>query len=80
MAKKLSMVTCLLSVVVVLALVYFFRPQTFSFLTQGFEDDFDDEREGFEDDEEKKPEGFEDDFDDEKVEGFEDDFDEQKDE
>jgi hypothetical protein len=81
MAKKLSMVTCLLSVVVVLALVYFFRPQTFTFLTQGFEDDFDDEIEGFEDDfDDEKVEGFEDDFDDEKVEGFEDDFDEQKDE
>lgn len=55
MAKKLSMVSVVLSLVVVLALVYFFRPQTFSFLKQGFasgEDDFEDdfEEEGFADD------------------------------
>ena len=39
MAKKLSKLSIFLSVVVVLALVYFFRPQTFSFLTEGFTDD-----------------------------------------
>ena len=48
MAKKLSMVSVLLSVAVVLALVYFFRPQTFSFLVEGFDDDmFDPDSEGF---------------------------------
>ena len=50
-----------LSVVVVLVLVYFFRPQTFSFLKQGFVDeDFaeDPEAEGFVDEEEDKKEGF----------------------
>jgi len=52
MAKKLSMMNCLLAVVVVLALVYFFRPQTFSFLKQGFSsstdvDDFEPDGEGF---------------------------------
>jgi len=48
MAKKVSMVTLLLSLVVVAALVYFFRPQTFSFLKQGFADeDYEDDKEGF---------------------------------
>jgi hypothetical protein len=48
MAKKLSKLSIFLSVVVVLALVYFFRPQTFSFLTEGFTDDmFDSDPEGF---------------------------------
>jgi hypothetical protein len=48
MAKKLSKLSIFLSVVVVLTLVYFFRPQTFSFLTEGFTDDmFDSDPEGF---------------------------------
>jgi hypothetical protein len=55
MAKKLNLVTVALSVVLVLGLVYFFRPQSFNFLKQGFsnsgdpEDFNDDERlsEGF---------------------------------
>jgi len=36
MAKKSNLVTIVLSVVLVLGLVYFFRPQTFNFLKQGF--------------------------------------------
>ena len=67
MAKKLSMVSVVLSLVVVLALVYFFRPQTFSFLKQGFADedfadeDYADETEGFAD-EDYADEDFEEDF------------------
>lgn len=47
MAKGLSLSTCVLSVVLALLLVYFLRPQTFSFLTQGFNPVIDDE-EGYE--------------------------------
>ena len=59
MAKKPNLVTIVLSVVLVLGLVYFFRPQMFNFiLKQGFNtsgepeppEDFDPERE--------PPEGF----------------------
>ena len=61
MAKKLNLVTIVLSVVLVLGLVYFFRPQTFNFLKQGFSnsgdpEDFNDDPDGFESREE--PEGF----------------------
>ena len=61
MAKKLSMVTIVLSLVAVVALVYFFRPQTFNFLKQGFYDEPEnyDDGEGFEEgDFEDKEEGF----------------------
>ena len=46
------MAAILLSVVVILALVYFFRPSTFNFLkmTQGFEDDLDENFENSEED------------------------------
>ena len=50
MAKKLSMVSIVLSLVAVLVLVYFFRPQTFNFLIQGFYDEPENYDEGFEDD------------------------------
>ena len=44
----MSMMSVVLAVVVVLALVYFFRPQTFNFLTQGFSDSsVDPDEEGF---------------------------------
>ena len=47
----MSMVSVVLAVVVVLALVYFFRPQMFNFLKQGFSNSRDDlEGEGFDDD------------------------------
>lgn len=72
MAKKSSLLSMLLGVVLILALVYFLRPQTFDFLKQGFvnpdeEEDFEDleDEEGFEDLEDE--EAFED-IDDE--EGF----------
>jgi hypothetical protein len=64
MAKKSSLLSMLLGVVLILALVYFLRPQTFDFLKQGFvnpdeEDfeDFEDDPEDFEDPE-PEPEGF----------------------
>ena len=78
MVKKMNMMTVGLVVAVVLALVYFFRPQTFNFLKQGFEgDDFEgDDFEGdegfddFEGDDFEGDEGFEDgDFED--GDGFE---------
>jgi hypothetical protein len=57
MAKKSNLVTIVLSVVLVLGLVYFFRPQTFSFLTQGFNPDMGDlDPDGFDPD--LEPEGF----------------------
>ena len=61
MAKKSNLVTIVLSVFLVLGLVYFFRPQTFNFLKQGFSDsgvpeDFNDDQDGFEPREES--EGF----------------------
>lgn len=66
MAKKSSLLSMLLGVVLIVALVYFLRPQTFDFLKQGFvnpddEEDFEDfedvdDEEGFEDVEEE--EGF----------------------
>jgi len=39
MARKMSMTNVCLIVVLALALVYFFRPQTFNFLKQGFMDE-----------------------------------------
>ena len=65
------MAAILLSVVVILALVYFFRPSTFNFLkmTQGFEDD--DLDEDFEDYDDDVEEDFED-YDDDVDEDFED--------
>jgi hypothetical protein len=49
MAKGLSLSTYVLSVVLLLVLIYFFRPQTFSFLTQGFNPDMGDpDEEGYE--------------------------------
>jgi len=60
MAKKMSMMSVVLAMVVVLALVYFFRPQTFNFLKQGFTD------EGFV----ECPAGMKDDGDGNCVEGF----------
>jgi hypothetical protein len=63
MAKKSNLVTIVLSVVLVLGLVYFFRPQMFNFiLKQGFNtsgepepDSFDPEPDSFD----PEPEGFE---------------------
>jgi len=55
MSKNLSMGSVILSLVVLAAVLYYFRPQTFSFLKQGFgsgdanEEEFDssEEQEGF---------------------------------
>ena len=66
MAKKSSLLSMLLGVVLIVALVYFLRPQTFDFLKQGFvnpddeEDfeDFEDIDEDFEDFEDVEEEGF----------------------
>jgi hypothetical protein len=66
MAKKSNLLSMLLGVALILALVYFLRPQTFDFLKQGFVNP--DEEEDFEDFEDlEDEEGFED-IDDE--EGF----------
>ena len=49
MAKRLTNLSIFLSVAIVLVLVYFFRPKTFSFLMEGFADadEFDPDPEGF---------------------------------
>ena len=51
MSKKMSPVSIVVGLVVLLALVYFFRPHTFNFLTQGFTN------EGVCDDSEKDADG-----------------------
>jgi len=66
MAKKSNLLSMLLGVALILALVYFLRPQTFDFLKQGFvnpDEDFEDDPEledfeDFEDDPDPEPEGF----------------------
>jgi len=67
MAKKLSMMTIVVSLAFLLAVVYYLRPRTFDFLTQGFtgDEDFEDE-EGFD----GCPEGQRSDSDGNCVEGF----------